>query len=1058
MPERPTGTVTFLFTDIEGSTRLLQQLRDRYGDVLSRHGEILRAAFADHDGHEIDTQGDAFFAAFGRARDAVAAAVAAQRALAAEPWPDGTAVRVRMGLHTGEPLVGGERYVGMGVNRGARICAAGHGGQVLLSNATRELVEDELPDDVRLRDLGEHELKDLKRPERIFQLEIDGLPSSFTPLRTAETPTLVEGRETELARAAAVALPSRLTRRPALIAIAAIVVVAAIVTAFVLTSHKPGAKVAANSVAAIEPSGRIAASVAVGATPVAMTATPNALWVANLDDQTVTHVDPRTEQAVRTIPVGDTPSGIASDRSFVWVAAGANGVEQIDPQYDRVTSKRIVKTIGSIGLGTRIRPAVGAFGSLWVTHPDGYVQRVNPTSLNVETTVGVGNHPSAIAAGAGSLWVTNADDGTVTRIDPTTLVTTTIPVGHGPDAISVNADGAWVANSGDDAVVRVDLTTNAVIATTPVGNAPDAVAATPQAVWVANGGDGTVMRIDPKSAKVTKKIHVGGAPTALAVADGRIWLAVETAATQAPARGGVAQLVTNIDFGSLDPAEPSTAQAGANLPVLYATCASLVTYPDKPAPEGSRIVPEVAESVPVPSHGGTTYTFKIRRGFRFSPPSNAPVTAAAFKTAIERITNPRTKSLLANPFYSDIAGFAAYNSGKTPRLAGVSVRGQTLTIRLSHPDGGFLANLASAPTCAVPIGTPVDPRGINDIPSAGPYYIASYTPNRQLVLERNPNYHGSRPHRLDKIVYTFGVDPTRAVSEVEAGKADYVAGDLPSTSNAALEAKYGPRSPAAKGGHQQYFINPVLGARWLHLNTSRPLFSNVSLRRAVNYALDRRAIVAEDRKFFLGNPFNVGDPTDDDLPPSTTGATDFNVYPVNGPELAKARRLAGRVHAAAVMYAATNPPWPQEAQLIASELKPLGIDVQVKEFPIGAFFARIGHRGEPFDLAVSGWFFTPDPAQWLSVFDGRTIRPKENNDFSYFNSPSVDAQLDAAAKLSGPRRYRTYDRIALELERDYAPVAAIATNASRDFFSARMGCQIFQPAFTIDLAALCLRH
>jgi len=199
MPERPTGTVTFLFSDIEGSTRLLQQLRNRYDEVLSTHARLLRSAIEQFDGHEIDTQGDAFFVAFARARDAVAAAVAAQRSLAEESWPEGVSVRVRMGIHTGEPLVGGERYVGMGVNRGARICAAGHGGQVLLSNTTRELVEDELPDDVRVLDLGEHELKDLNRPERIFQLEIDGLPSSFPPLRTAQA-SAFEGREGELAK------------------------------------------------------------------------------------------------------------------------------------------------------------------------------------------------------------------------------------------------------------------------------------------------------------------------------------------------------------------------------------------------------------------------------------------------------------------------------------------------------------------------------------------------------------------------------------------------------------------------------------------------------------------------------------------------------------------------------------------------------------------------------------------------------------------------------------------------------------------------------------------
>ncbi len=141
----PTGTVTMLFTDVEGSTRLLKQLGERYGGMLAEHRRLLRGAVAAHGGREMDTQGDAFFVAFPRARNAVDAAVEAQRALAAQAWPDGVECRVRMGLHTGEPAVGEEGYHGMGVHRGARICAAGHGGQILLSNTTRELAEDELP-------------------------------------------------------------------------------------------------------------------------------------------------------------------------------------------------------------------------------------------------------------------------------------------------------------------------------------------------------------------------------------------------------------------------------------------------------------------------------------------------------------------------------------------------------------------------------------------------------------------------------------------------------------------------------------------------------------------------------------------------------------------------------------------------------------------------------------------------------------------------------------------------------------------------------------------------
>ena len=145
MAELPTGTVTFLFTDIEGSTRLLKRLGAGYDAVLADHQRILRECFDAHGGREVDTQGDSFFVAFARAGDAVASAVASQRALQAHPWPDGVELLVRIGIHTGEPRPAGERYVGFGVHRAARIGAVGHGGQVLLSNATRELVEDELP-------------------------------------------------------------------------------------------------------------------------------------------------------------------------------------------------------------------------------------------------------------------------------------------------------------------------------------------------------------------------------------------------------------------------------------------------------------------------------------------------------------------------------------------------------------------------------------------------------------------------------------------------------------------------------------------------------------------------------------------------------------------------------------------------------------------------------------------------------------------------------------------------------------------------------------------------
>jgi predicted ATPase/class 3 adenylate cyclase len=203
----PAGTVTFLFTDIEASTRLLRELGDRYGGLLADHHRILRSLVREGGGTEVDSQGEGMFFAFARANDAVRAAVACQRALASHSWPDGKSVRVRMGLHTGEPARSESGYVGIDVVRAARICASGHGGQVLLSQTTRELLLEDLPEGVTLRDMGVHGLKDLARPEHMFQVVVAELRADFPPLRSLDAQpsnlprqlTSFVGRERELA-------------------------------------------------------------------------------------------------------------------------------------------------------------------------------------------------------------------------------------------------------------------------------------------------------------------------------------------------------------------------------------------------------------------------------------------------------------------------------------------------------------------------------------------------------------------------------------------------------------------------------------------------------------------------------------------------------------------------------------------------------------------------------------------------------------------------------------------------------------------------------------------
>ena len=200
----PAGTVTFVFSDVEGSTELLKRLGDHYAALISDHRRIVRETFGAHGGIEIDAQGDAFFFAFARARDAAAAAVEAQRAHAEHTWPKGEHVRVRMGLHTGEPAVGEEGYLGLDVVRAARICTAGRAGHVLVSEATRALLGSSVPEGVSVHPLGERRLKDLDEPERVYELVIDGAeqaePETGPPEVAADDGGDVDARAADLAR------------------------------------------------------------------------------------------------------------------------------------------------------------------------------------------------------------------------------------------------------------------------------------------------------------------------------------------------------------------------------------------------------------------------------------------------------------------------------------------------------------------------------------------------------------------------------------------------------------------------------------------------------------------------------------------------------------------------------------------------------------------------------------------------------------------------------------------------------------------------------------------
>jgi peptide/nickel transport system substrate-binding protein len=1043
----PSGTVTFLFTDVEGSTRLLKSLgRDRYDDALAEHQRLLRAAFAAHGGRVVDTQGDSFFVAFRTAADAVAAAVDGQRDLAAQRWPEGAEVRVRMGLHTGEPKVGEERYVGIGVHRAARVGAAGHGGQVLLSSTTRELAEEDLPVGVTIRDLGPRRLKDIDQVQHLYQLVVDGLQSEFADLDTLD-----------------VALRRKRRKMYAGSALIGVLAAAVAIPVFALGqggSGGGGLVVEGNAIAVIDPrSNRVTGQIPVGARPEAIAFGAGGVWVANLDDATVSHVDPATNLLVRAIPTKDAVNGLAVGPNAVWAVSakqtleGFGVVRRIDPRFDVVAKQIQVHAGLDLAERTFATVALGP-GAVWVGTDSGLLERVDPSRNMVSMSLDTGNNPVAIAQGDGAVWVADPIANNVARVDQATNTVSpvTIPVGNGPSAVASGAGAIWVVDRGDDAVVRIDPATNAVTATIEVGRSPTGIAVGDGAVWVANSRDGTVSRIDPLANEVVETVTVGGSPRRIAVGGGRVWVSIQPAVLPAGAArtGGAVRINAELPIDFLDPA---LAYSVGSWSIEYATCAKLLNYPDRPAAAGSRLVPEVAVGLPTRSADGKTFTFAIRPGFRFSPPSNEPVTSRTFQYTIERALSPRMNSP-ARDYAADIVGAKAYEAGRAGHISGLTVRGSRLTIRLTRPAPDFLTRIALPFFCPVPLGTPVDPKGVRVVPSAGPYYVASYSPGQGAILKRNPSYRGSRPHHLEEIDYSVGVGKAQTLKEIEAGEVDFAADGVPAQAVARLAKGYGPGSAAAKAGRQRYFVNPELATAYLALNTSRPLFSDKRLRKAVNYALDRQAL-ARTRAFLAA----AATPTDQLLPPGMPGFRDVHAYPFS-PDLEKAKRLASGRSGHAVLYICSTPSCRQAGQVVQANLKAIGIDVEVKPFPVAVLFARIGTKGEPFDAAIAGWGADyPDPADFLNqLLYGPSIGAENNLNFSYFDDPSYNRRLEAAARLSGPKRYLAYAELDADLAREAAPFAALFNPSEQDFFSARTGCQVFHPIYGIDLAALCIRN
>jgi peptide/nickel transport system substrate-binding protein len=1048
--ELPVGTVTFLFTDIEGSTQLLKRLGgDRYADALADHQRILREAFAENGGHEIDTQGDSFFVAFRRAKDAVAAAIACQRRLAEHAWPEGTTVLVRMGIHTGEPAAAGERYVGMGVHRAARICAAGHGGQVLLSQTTRELLRDDPIPDVSLRNLGEHPLKDMDEPERIFQLVAPGLREDFPALKTA-APAPFEGREGELAEAAAEEL-AKSWRHPGRRVLIGATFAAALVgvTAGVLLTQGSGstadAAVAPNAVGVIDSeNGKLLSEVEMGGTtPTDIAAGADAIWVTNVNEKTVSRIDPSTSQVVQTIPVGGGPNGVAFGAGALWVANGLDGtVSRIDPtvnqEVDRLT----------VGNG----PSGVAFGegAVWVANSaDGTVSRIGPSSAGPPKTFPAVIGASGIAVGFGRVWVASPPSATVIALDPRSgRVVAEVGVGGEPSAVAVGPDAVWVANRADGTVSRIDPKTARVNDVVPVGRAPEALAASTDGVWVADPADGTLIRLDPTSGTVATTVTLENPPRGIALSSESVYVAVGS--TGLEHRGGELRVLIVDGPDSIDPAIGDF----ASWQILLATNNGLVGFRKVGGAEGAQLVPDLAVALPTPTDGGRAYTFEVREGIRYS--NGRLVQPIDFRRAIERLWSAGNEGFEA--YYAGIVGADRCEIGKKCDLSRGIVAdraARTVTFRLTEPDADFLAKLALPMTFAVPAGTPARSTGTRPVPATGPYVIASYDATRQRVrLTRNPIFRewsaDAQPNGYPDSIslsWKLGADTQRRLRAIERSTADVaVDSGLPIPKDI-LDA-FAIRHPGLLR------LNTSLSTSFFFLNTRVAPFDDARARRAVNVAFDREALTRQ-----LGRQFA---PTCQVLPPNSPGYRPNCSYRSSGAaSLDVARRLvksSGTAGQSVTVWAPNEVA--DRGRFMVSLLDSLGYRARLKTTGLDDYFASVSDSRVGAQTGYTGWIAAyPSAADFLPpLFSCAAFVPASpaNANFSQFCDPQIDAQMQraAATQAQDPPAATVLWQQAEASLLAHAPVVPIYNRNTVDLVSERVGNYQYNPQWGVLLSQL----
>ena len=789
-------------------------------------------------------------------------------------------------------------------------------------------------------------------------------------------------------------------------------------------------------------------------------------WVNNWSPSAYVEIDPGTGTILKQItpPARDprvhrdfeTITPFAAQGNTLWVTA-ADDLVKMDTTLGREVGRFKLDDLGK-GPGLAEGVAVGG-GSVWVSRDvgRGQILRLEPATGKVQHSFDNITPYLNLVYGGGSLWA--GDERGIVRIDPETGAVTRAGGiigncgGGGGGCVAVGGGFGWTSDAFKGLVYKVDQA-GRLAEPIRTGIGAGFMSYADGVLWVANRDEGTVTGIDTVTGRKTATYRFGHPVGPIAAGNGDLLVSLDQGPTLEDRISSLAGTVATFfahanELGGDEPAlnvDPGAYQ------IEFATCAKLLNYPDQPPPGGWQLRPEVAAGMPTVSADGRRYTFTIGSGYRFSPPSNQPVTAETFRYSIERALSP---NLAQNPigqtppgpqFIGDIEGEQAFRDGTAQNISGLQANGDTLTITLTKPSPDFLERLALPFFCPVPRGTPfvagaarhVTATDHGSIVSAGPYYVAdSY--EGYVILKRNPNYHGPRPHALDAIAIREDADASAALDAVERQRADGITSmsDPAMDPGGAVNRRWGAgNTAAARRSGPRYHLTPEARTRFIAFNTGRGIFSDPLVRRAAAMALDRIALAAA---------WGAA-PTDQLLSPALPHPNQ-DLYPLR-PSAAKAKALMrGRAVHAVMPIASDCDRCAVVANLVQADLAAIGIDVEIRK--VGDLSEAM-KTGAMFDLLdTEAWIPYPDSASFL----WQMLRELP----TAWVPARISAKIQHVAGLSGSARQNEASALADGLAGDDIAVAAYGTQQTSQVIGPQVGCRVFTTfGYGLDLAALCL--